>query len=83
MQEASKAIDRLRADHDTLFKCLQVTVRNPRDWRLDDVERNLQGGILTNNAGNLPSELQEMQEALAKPRLYQARTLGVITPGKI
>ena len=74
--ESNKAIGMLRANHDTLFKCLQITVQNPGNWHLDDVVKNLRGGILTND-DNRP-EFREIQEGLAKPRLYQACTSSVL-----
>lgn len=77
--ESDGAIGELRKNHDVLFKCLQVTVESLGDWGPDDVQRNLQGGILTDNDSDLPPELKEIQEALAKKRMYQACTLCVVT----
>ena len=75
-RESNKAISSLRENHGTLFQCLQVRVQNLRKWRLRDVETNLQDGILTDD-DNKP-EFRDIQEALAKPRLYQVCTSSVV-----
>ena len=78
-RESNKAIGKLRQDHGTLFKCLQVTAENLKVWRKEDVDRNLQGGILTTNIDRLVYAFREIQDALEQPRVYRVCTLCVLT----
>jgi hypothetical protein len=62
-----------------MFKCLQVTVKNLKVWRKEDVMRNLQGGILTTNIGHLVPAFLVIQDALEQPRVYRVCTFCVAT----
>ncbi|KAN0081523.1 hypothetical protein V8E55_009147 [Tylopilus felleus] len=68
--ESLKIIERLRQDHAPLFKRLQIKVKSLGRWQADDVERNLQGGILRNSVNELPPEFGVIQDALAQKRVY-------------
>ncbi|KAN0081577.1 hypothetical protein V8E55_009201 [Tylopilus felleus] len=70
-EESRNAICKLQEHHDVLFKCLKVTVQKLGQWKKEDVTRNLQGGIMTNNISHLPSTFENIRNALARPRLYR------------
>lgn len=76
--ESNKAIGKLRQNHGTLFKCLQVSVKNLKTWRQEDVERNLQGGILTTDIDRLASAFKEIQDALEQQRQYRVCALCIV-----
>ena len=73
--ESNAAIGRLRQDHRILFNCLQLSVKKLGSWQLADVMGNLQGGILTDNIYGLPSAFKDIQDALARPRVYRVCSL--------
>jgi hypothetical protein len=54
-----------------------VTVKRLAAWVPADVEENLRGGILTEDITVLPREFGEIRDALAQPRWYKVRSLGV------
>ena len=76
LRESNAAIGRLRRDHRTLFNCLQVSVEKLGSWQTTDVTENLQGGILTDDILNLPSAFKDIQDALARPRVYRVCNLS-------
>ena len=55
-----------------------MKVRCLGEWAPTDVEENLKGGTLTKDITALPSTFNEIQDALAQPRLYQVCNLGIV-----
>lgn len=47
------------------------------EWVPDDVEGNLKGGTFTEDITTLPPEFGEIRDALAEPRRYKVRRLGI------
>ena len=78
MEDSNNAILKLQQYHNTLFKCLRVTAEKLGTWSFEDVDRNLQGGILTNDINHhiLPRAFREIQDALAQPRVYRVCTVS-------
>jgi len=61
-------VEKLKLNHDRLFRCLTVKVVKALDWTEHDV--GLNKGIFLKNDGEIPAEMKDLESRLAKRRSF-------------